>query len=43
MDRKEVQARVDELMRQLDAGEIDRPAYVDGVSKLQSDAGNDNT
>jgi len=42
MEHKEVQERVDELMRQLDAGEIDRSAYADGMAKLQTDAGNDN-
>jgi len=40
MNREEVQARVDELMRQLDAGEIDHAEYVDGMGKLQTDAGN---
>jgi hypothetical protein len=41
MDRKEVQERVDELMHQLDTGQIDRPLYVEGMAKLQYDAGND--
>lgn len=41
MERKQVQARVDELMRQLDEGEIDRATYLDGMAELQSDAGNE--
>ncbi len=42
MEREEVKARVDELLRQRNAGEIDQDSYVDGIAKLQIDAGNEN-
>jgi hypothetical protein len=42
MERKEVKARVDELMRQLDSGEIDRAEYVERFAQLQIDADNVN-
>jgi len=38
VERDEVKSRVDELMRQLADGEIDRAAYVDGIEKLQVEA-----
>ena len=38
MDREELKAKVDELMRQYDAGEIDGDAYSQAMMELTASA-----
>ncbi|WIB69138.1 hypothetical protein DEI93_16325 (plasmid) [Curtobacterium sp. MCBD17_035] len=41
MDREELKAKIDELMRQLDKGEISRDAYAESMMELVTSAQGD--